>query len=70
MQIIPLNLDPVLLLLHNSKLAYSHIAKASILPWPWLSASTNGLDGLIVMLTLLVFSHLILARHLILSRMT
>ena len=37
---------------------------------PWLSASRNGLDGLIVMLTLFVFSHLILVKHLILYRMT
>ena len=46
------------------------IAKASILPWPWLSASMNGLDSLIVMLTLFVVSHFILVRHLILSHIT
>ena len=55
----------VLLVLINS-----HILKASILAWPWLSSSTNGLDGLIVMLTLFIFCHLILVSHLILSRMT
>ena len=55
----------VLLVLTNS-----HILKASILAWPWLCSSMNGLDGLIVMLTLFIFCHLILVRHLILSRMT
>ena len=33
---------------------FAYRKQATILPWPWLSASTNG-NGFIVMLTLLVF---------------